>query len=317
MSRILSIDGGGIRGLIPALVLAHLERITATPAASLFDLIAGTSTGGILALGLAHGIPAARLVSLYETHGGAIFSRSLLRRLATLGGLREEKYSAGGLERLLQDYFGDHRLSSLRTNVLVTGYEIERRVPFFFRSARARTDPAYDFRLRDAARATSAAPTYFEPHQIPVAGSRDYWALVDGGVFANNPALCAYVETVAAAPPVNTCMLSLGTGTLTRRFPIAEARRWGLARWTKPLLDIVFDGVSSTVDYQLGTLLGPRYLRLQAQLQPGRESMDDTSPENLRWLRLTAEDLLRQHITQMETFAPRLLAPRGKEPLAA
>ncbi|MCX6620040.1 MAG: patatin-like phospholipase family protein, partial [Acidobacteria bacterium] len=153
MYRLLSIDGGGIRGLIPALVLAELERITAAPCASLFDLIAGTSTGGILALGLVKGYPASELAALYENEGATIFSRPPGRRLFSIFGLAEEKYSSAGIESVLEKYFGSARLRDALTGVLVTGYEIERRIPFFFRSARARQDAAWDFPMKAVARA--------------------------------------------------------------------------------------------------------------------------------------------------------------------
>ena len=135
-TRILSIDGGGIRGLIPALVLAHIEDQCQKPAAELFDVIAGTSTGGILALGLACPQPAytARdLAGLYVDEGETIFPK----RLINVRGLYDEKYSAAGLERVLADKLGDARLKDARTRVLVTSYDIERRAPVFFRSVRA------------------------------------------------------------------------------------------------------------------------------------------------------------------------------------
>lgn len=311
--RILSIDGGGIRGLIPALVLAELERITQTPCASLFDLIAGSSTGGILALGLAKGYPATELARLYEREGPAIFGRSAERRLLRLFRLAEGKYPAHGIEHVLDRYFGSTRLSEARTDVLVTGYEIEHRTPFFFRSSRARRDVAYDFLMKDAARATSAAPTYFEPARLPAANPAGYWALIDGGVFANNPAMCAYVDAKLATAEEPACLLSLGTGVVTRPIPYHRARRWGIARWAKPLLDIVFDGVSGTVDYQLNRLLPGRYLRLQTALEPNGQSIDDTSAGNLRALRARAHKLIANRLADLERVA-RLLAPAARAP---
>ena len=308
MYRLLSIDGGGIRGLIPALVLAELERITQAPCASLFDLIAGTSTGGILALGLAKGYSASQLAGLYDDEGSTIFSRPVQRRLFSVFGLAEEKYPCDGIQSVLEKYFGTARLSDARTGVLITGYEIEHRTPFFFRSSRARQDPAYDYFMKDVARSTSAAPTYFEPMKLSTVNQAQYWALIDGGVFANNPAMCAYVDAHVAAPQEPLSVLSLGTGSLTRRIRYDEARRWGIARWAKPLLDVVFDGVSSTVDYQLSRLLPGSYFRLQPPLEPGTDAMDDASPQNLRALRVTADKLIRERRKDLEILA-RLLEP--------
>jgi patatin-like phospholipase/acyl hydrolase len=137
-TRILSIDGGGIRGIIPATVLAEIERRTGRHVADLFDVIAGTSTGGILACGLtipdATGGPsrsASELVDMYVKEGPRIFPHEFL------GGLRslvDEKYSQKGIEAVLQQYMGDTMLSDAVTEIIVTAYDIERRQPFFFRS---------------------------------------------------------------------------------------------------------------------------------------------------------------------------------------
>ncbi len=172
--RILSIDGGGIRGIIPALVLAEIEKQMKKPICELFELIAGTSTGGILALGLTvpdtKGRPlykARDLARLYEVKGNYIFSRTIWHRIHSGWGLREEKYPSKPIEDVLENYFSDNRLNQSLTDVIVTAYAIERRCPFFFRSIRAKDTrhygESYNFLIREAARATSAAPTYFEP----------------------------------------------------------------------------------------------------------------------------------------------------------
>src|SRR5579871_2473364 len=187
--RILSIDGGGIRGIIPAVILTRLEQLTGQPIARLFDLVAGTSTGGILTLGLT--IPktpggplysAQDFVDMFEREGHRIFSRSPFRAILTTDSLLWKKYSSRGIEQVLAEYFGDSRLSHSVTDVLVTSYEIERRFPFFFKSANARHRPDYDFPARDIARATSAAPSFFEPMKIPTGTNSDYYTLIDGGV---------------------------------------------------------------------------------------------------------------------------------------
>jgi uncharacterized protein len=223
--KVLSIDGGGIRGIIPAMVLAEIEERTGKSIAETFDLIAGTSTGGILALGLAMpgdgGRPkytASELIELYEDEGTSIFSG----RAGTIRNLFEERYPSAGVEGVLDRYFGDARLKDALSTVFVTSYEIELRAPFFFRSERAKVDADYDFPMREVARATSAAPTYFEPAKVEARGPVEYYALVDGGVFANNPAMCAYVEASsilkergsASTDEPTILVVSLGTGQL-------------------------------------------------------------------------------------------------------
>jgi patatin-like phospholipase/acyl hydrolase len=286
-------------------VLAEIERRTGRPIARTFDLLAGTSTGGILALALTMrgegGQPAwsaERLISLYEDEGPRIFSRSVWDRIRSADGLLDEKYPPRGMERAFETYLGEARLSEALTEVLVTAYEIEQRTTFFFKSAKARADAADDFLIRDAARATSAAPTYFEPvrleRQGPRAGGRSHLALVDGGVFANNPAMCAYAEALKEDRSEGVLLLSLGTGELTRPLPYEKAKDWGLVEWAKPILDVVFDGVSDATDHHLGQILGPdRYFRFQTELDRARDDMDDASPPNIERLKQEAEELLR------------------------
>ena len=207
---ILSIDGGGIRGIIPAMILAEIERRTGHRIAQMFDLIAGTSTGGVLALGLT--IPqstdverpkfrASQLVSFYEKDGKEVF-HSFWQNIASLHGLLEEKYPSERFEKVLKRYMGeDTRLSDALTEVLITSYEIESCRPFFFtrRKARARKTSRFNPRMWEVARCTSAAPTYFSPFQIKRARRSNLppLTLIDAGIFVNNPTLCAYAEAVS------------------------------------------------------------------------------------------------------------------------
>jgi uncharacterized protein len=289
--NVLSIDGGGIRGIVPALVLAEFERRTGKPAAELFDLIAGTSTGGILACALAkpEALSAERLVDLYEQEGPNIFDRTVWQRIHSVGGLIDEKYDDEGLEEALGRYLGDARLRDTVTDVLIPSYDTERRRPEFFKSAKAREDPSRDFALRAVARATSSAPTYFEPALI---GDRP---LIDGGVFAVNPGMCAVAEVLRYQPGAEIALISLGTGQLTRPFPYAKVKEWGLIEWARPLIDVVFDGASDVVDYQLTQLLGEeRFFRFQTELTTASDDLDDATEPNLRALRLTGERLISE-----------------------
>jgi uncharacterized protein len=314
--KILSIDGGGIRGIIPAVVLAEIEKRTKRPIASLFDLIAGTSTGGILALGLtvpksptAALYPAEQMAEMYEREGSRIFSRSPLRTVIAVDNLTWRKYSSIGIEQVLLEYFGDSRLRDAATDLLIPSYELERRLPFFFRSAHARQRPDYDFPARDVARAASAAPTYFEPMRLLTAGPDQHYTLIDGGVFANNPAACALVEARTTYPnAAGYLVVSLGTGSLARKLQLGLAKYWGTVRWVKPLLDVVFDGVSSTVDYQLHQLLpAEHYYRFQTAIVGQSHSLDNTGGTNTKALRALARDLIRKESKSLDELCGALL----------
>jgi len=306
--RVLSIDGGGIRGIIPALVLADLERRAGRPVAQLFDLVAGTSTGGILALALTQradeGGPAhsaEKLVGLYEDEGPRIFSRSLARRIRSLDGFIDERYSADGLERALAEYLDDARLPDALIDVLVTSYDTAGREPVLLRRAD-------DLLARDAARATAAAPTYFEPHALRVGGHQR--SLIDGGVFALNPAMLAYAEVARTRPGSEVMVVSLGTGQLTRPLPFKEIRGWGQLEWARPILDVVFDGVADTIDLELSSLLGEHlYWRFQTALTEASDDLDDASAANLRALRRQGERLITEHAAQLDAVAGRLSLP--------
>ena len=178
---------------------------------------------------------AKQLAQVYVTDGPTIFSRSLGKTITSGGGLTDEKYDDAGLNATLKAQLGDARLSQALRDLLITAYDIEGRNALFFRSARARNDPAYDFTMVDAARSTSAAPSYFEPaHVTDLAGAHTY-ALVDGGVFAVNPSLCAYADLAAAGRTGElTLMLSLGTGKRHRADPLREGELVGRARVGAP-----------------------------------------------------------------------------------
>jgi predicted acylesterase/phospholipase RssA len=320
MIKILSIDGGGIRGIIPALVLAEIEQRTGRPIARLFDLIAGTSTGGILALGLT--IPknpptplyaASQLFEMFEREGGRIFSSRLFHKAAACGNLRRAKYPATGIEQVLLEYFGNSRLSDAATDVLITSYEIERSFPFFFRSAIARERSDYDFPAREVARATSAAPTYFQPMKLPSGTFTDHYTLIDGGVCANNPAACALVEARTTQPDATDFLVvSLGTGELTCCLPYEQAKNWGVIRWAVPVLDVVFAGASRTVDYQLRQLLPgtsaqcKRYYRFQATLDGHNHRLDNASPENITALKALAYNLVERESADLDQLCRKL-----------
>src|SRR3954452_4341611 len=302
--RVLAIDGGGIRGLIPGLVLCELEKRSGKRTADLFDLIAGTSTGGILACALARPDPrpADELVGLYRTEGPKIFHRTPWRVITTVIGLLDEKYDDAALNTALHTYLGEDLIRDCTPKILVTSYDLESRTPKFFKSWREE-DSAYP--LSQVARATAAAPTYFEPLKL------DDFALVDGGVFATDPAMCAYAEAERLEPGGDHLIVSLGTGQLTRPIHYEDAKGWGLLEWVRPVIDVVFDGVSDTVDYQLRELLDTNYHRFQIALTHGaKDAMDDASPENLEKLAERAHELIGTSSDELDAVLERLTLAR-------
>jgi predicted acylesterase/phospholipase RssA len=148
----------------------------------------------------------------------------------------------------------------------------------------------------DAAHASSAAPSYFEPVRVNGA------TLVDGGVFATNPAVCAYAQAAGRLE----LLVSLGTGEHTRRLPYEKVRDWGRLEWAAPILDVVFDGSADAVDEQASALLADRYVRLQTRLEEASDDLDDASPGNLAALRREAERLIAARASDLESLCERL-----------
>lgn len=326
---ILTLDGGGIRGVIPARAVHELETRLGRPASELFDMVSGTSTGGLIALGLAvpgqGGAPAYRasdLLSLYVDHGRELFPHSFLRTIESGAGLLHDRYPAGPLEALVRNRFGERMLSEAIVEVVVPSYDLARPGPFFFKRRYAASDPALDIKMWQTARATSAAPTFFEPLVLPAfPGEASDHILVDGGTYANNPAVAAYAEGIQLwGPEAEIHVISIGTGAPPPRpgagpIPVSDAARvsrWGLAEWAHPLLEAVFDGVAKATEWQMQRLCNTaenlRYQRLQSPLPTATHALDDASPENLQRLLADAETMLHESAATLDTICERLEA---------
>ncbi|MDX2304301.1 MAG: patatin-like phospholipase family protein [Microscillaceae bacterium] len=317
LTRILSLDGGGIRGIIPAQILVSLEKKlqkkSNNPDARLadyFDLIAGTSTGGILTcLYLSPDeknperpkFKAEDAVNLYMENGKEIFSISWQQRIMSISGLIDELYSVNSLENVLIKYFGDLQLKQLLRPCLVSAYDVYDSKAHFFTQHDAKITEGRNFLVRDVARATSAAPSYFEAAQVTSMSGVTY-PLIDGGVFANNPALCAYAEArqwnlrnkdkdIVHTHTEDMLILSLGNGGATKMyFTHQKVKDWGVVGWIKPLINIMMSGVDQTVHYQLKQIfkaadIEDQYIRIEPEINNANRDMDDASPKNLKALK--------------------------------
>jgi patatin-like phospholipase/acyl hydrolase len=311
VQRVLSIDGGGVRGLVAALVLAELEDRAGRPIAALFDLVAGTSTGALLGLALlrpgANGSPhwsARDLATQYETRAPFIFDRSAWRVLRTVNGSLAPKYPSSHLERELRSQLGETMFSHALRDVIVTSYDLRSRRPFFFKTADVRAGRSQDLPMRVVARCSAAAPTYFSPGRVrDGTGTR---RLVDGGVYANNPAMCAFADVRKAHRDAPVLLVSVGTGSLSTNLATPRMAGAGSLGWARPLFDIVLDGQEDATDYQLDKLLGRSYRRLQADLDDRSEPIDATSVSNLDLLRQSAARLIDRHSAQLDEIAATL-----------
>ena len=268
--RILSLDGGGIRGLLSLVLIERLESEYPGWIRKV-HLLAGTSTGGIIALGLTHGVPLADIRVLYEQKGQDIFDDSWLDNLKDLGNLAGAQYGNKALTREVRRMFGNTRLQALKKRVLIPAFDLDNENPD---AARRSWSPKFfhnfpgpdsdaDRLAYKVALYTSAAPTYFP--------SADGY--IDGGVFANNPSMAALAQTqdrrsMKRRPSHDRiALLSIGTGTSLMRIE-RKNLDWGQAQWIKPLLNIMMDGGMGVADYQCRQILGNRYHRLAPVFPP-------------------------------------------------
>lgn len=331
--RVLSIDGGGVRGLVPAQLLVQLERQLREAAgrpeahiADFFDFFAGTSTGGVLTC--LHLVPSADnkqrarynaedVVRIYEECSARVFRSSLWGRLRSGGGFLHKKFDATGIEDAFREFFGDTWLRDLLRPCLIPAYDIGKGKAHFFTQHDARTRPGHDFLVREVARATAAAPTIFE---VALAKNEleGAFPLIDGGVFANNPALCAFAEVCNMfehAGARDIVMLSLGTGIVPTQLKYETVKDYGIARWMGPLADIMVASVSETVDYQLQKIFaasrcGEQYLRINPPLVYGQlpsSGIDDASTENVAALKRLGEEAARANGDALGTLVEKLI----------
>jgi uncharacterized protein len=261
--HILALDGGGIRGVLTAVLLERLEK--ACPGfLSNVDLIAGTSTGGILGLGLAAGLSPQQIRELYENSGGKIFAHSFWNEVRDFDKLIAADYNNKPLREALLAAIGDVRLADLKKKVVISSFDLDNGdiKPGQMRTWKAKffqnfPGPGSDGeeKLIDVALRTSAAPTFF-----PI-----YQGYVDGGVVANNPSLCALAQAINKPTGGQTIsrvsVLSLGTGAYPSFLPETNSD-WGLVQWAPHLISLMLDGDSGLADYQCSQILGSRYLRL-------------------------------------------------------
>jgi hypothetical protein len=340
--RVLAIDGGGIRGLIAARVIARLDELTSAEAgeerrmADCFHMIAGTSTGGLLALGLTVPDPAnptrprlsgADLVELYLSEGPRIFGDTL-HKLISLGGWIGPKHSPARLARALRERFGDARLRDALRELIVTSYDMSEPGPHFFKRWRARESDDRDATMVDVGLATAAAPTYYPSYGLARR------ALVDGGLFAANPSVAAVVEALKRRDdeprdlrPGELLLVSLGTGQHETGHRQPEVRRWGRIGWIWPrrqdpaLIAAFLDGQSDAADHWAEILInhepgravadpaaqgtGPRYFRFQTTLAESTP-LDDASPKALAALSASADRLLAEQDDRLREVARRL-----------
>lgn len=332
MKRILSIDGGGIRGIIPGMILVALEekiqKASHNQNAHLidyFDFFAGTSTGGILLSILLcpdnenpqkPKYTAKQALDIYLQHGVEIFSANRWRRFLGKFGLVSELYDATILEQILESYFGNKKLSELLKPCIITAYDIELRKNHLFRQQKAISHGASrDFYIKDVCRATAAAPTYFSVAEI-FSLAKTRYPLVDGGVFAHNPSLSALLEVMKTYNTYridDIWILSLGTGLSKISYQYEDFKKKKAISIGPALVDIMSSSSAESSNYFLMQLFRSvnemnNYIRIDPNnLSSINSSMDAATPSNIQKIVSLGDKLVSEHEELLDRIVKNLI----------
>lgn len=282
MPRILSIDGGGIKGVFPAAFLAKLEEGLAEPIGRYFDLIAGTSTGGIIALALGAGYPARDVLRFYEQYGPRIFSNTGI--LASAKHFLSGKHKVAPLREALEEQFRGRLLADSQIRLMIPAQNLETgRVHIFKTAHHPRFQEDQKQRMVEVALSTCAAPTYFPTHRIPGGVG-----LIDGGIWANNPAGVAAVEAIGVLNWKRGEVDLLSISCTTSPMSTDAAHRWSLGRfyWARKVIEVLSAGQSSGAMGTAALLLGhERVARIEPVVARGTFELDSIDAiERLRGL---------------------------------
>ncbi len=331
---ILSIDGGGIRGIVPAVFLAYIEKqlcqLSNNKQAKLidyFDFFAGTSTGALIVSALLspdkNNNPkyfADELLDIYTSNCQDIFNPSILSNIKTASGVLDVKYSPDGFAKVLEYYFKDIELKHLLKPCLIPAYNVSEAKNYFFRQHLAKKDPQYNYLVRDACLAACSALSYFPPMTVKSFG--EYSAcFLDGGIFAINPSLCAYSEVKKVYPYIdsdNIMLLSIGTGKQTQQYSCDETKHWGSMEWRYPASNIISSSSSEVVHFNIKKIFDNNdskvnYLRIDPNINEQYYSnMDNCDKNYLDYLVSFANNNIQRYRPQLDSFVRKLLVNKQK-----
>jgi hypothetical protein len=309
--KILTLDGGGMRGIISARILKEFEQelkaLTGKEIHEYFDLVAGTSTGSILAAGVAMKKPIDTMIGIYLNEGGKIFpeDKRKLRNIIPGGGgyvMPFTQYPTEGLKSVLKDQLKNEsgqlaKMREIRDPILmILAYDTWSRNTTYFASDRDDESGWFlDNELWEICMCSAAAPTYFPPHQLTRTGKHQKdveYPHIDGGVAANNPSLAALCHAMLMQNIglEDIAILSIGTGITNHRYKFDEVKKWGLLNWAQQIPDIFMAGPSEFQEGVAAQIMGfeksGRYLRLNYELNgklatDGKKIINEYSNEHL------------------------------------
>ena len=328
--NVLAIDGGGVRGVLPAMILAEIEKRTRKPAHELFDVISGTSTGAFLGAMLTRAdnaggpIPAAETVDRYMKDSAIYFTRQS-------DGIWAPMFKGNKVKNLMKNYFGDADLAGARQRLIVPVYELRKNVPrvFYFSSLAASQEQSSNFPIWQVIRAATAAPAMFSTFRArSLDGVNEHW-IIDGGVYANNPAVLGWLhayqgfdgsrgrDNFAERFPIadnadvrNTLVVGLGTGRAEWAINPHKARKWGMVGWSRKFLNVVFEGQSDLVNDQMESAMNACLVR-SYRLQPDlKKEIHAGDASEIDCLVETGESYIKTNCKKIDKICEDLLASR-------
>lgn len=336
MKIILALDGGGIRGIVPATILDYLEKkinqIKGTKTikiGSYMDLIGGTSTGSIV--GSLMLLPCEenssvpkytmeKISEMYIEMGPGVFKSHFWHNVKTLWGLFGPKFPASNIEPELLQMLGHNKLKDLVKPCLFNAYDIDKRRANVYTNHDAGQKYS-DYYVKDIIRGSTSIPAYFPPAHFNVGIEEN--TLVDGGVFANNPAMVSYIEAIKEIgkkkgkgrrkSPHNILVISLGTGMSKRTsFSYGKSKKWGMVRWVFPILDVLLSGSSDVVDYEMEKLFEAygapeNYVRINPPLKYSTEPATNASKENITNLLKDSAAYIEENQKFLDDLAQRIV----------
>jgi patatin-like phospholipase/acyl hydrolase len=335
--RILSIDGGGLRGIVPVTILQAIEAKTGRKIYELFDMIAGTSTGGLIACALTLSDDGKTpkytlqdIADMYTKHGKDIFPpvTGLKKVIHYATDIFHSRFSPDGLDKVLKDYMGDKTMLDCIRPLFIASYDIKNNEAILFKSRHAARNVNQNAKLHDICRATSAGPTYLPAYPFHYDGKDRI--CIDGGVYMNNPTVGAIVEVsrytrestyydgFQNVPTEDIVVLSLGTGHYTNNVLYRKVDGGGELGWAPAISDVMMQGVNQVTDYEATELLEDNnYLRLYINISDSsHDDMADSSDETLHYLLTQTQQMLATCNSAIDKFLPQLMLPKTDTTLA-
>ncbi len=329
--RILCIDGGGLRGVVPLTILKKVEELTGKKIHESFDLITGTSTGGLLSCALTLKNPIKpnenlysldQIMDVYVKRGEEIFpQRTKAGEFLHKGtDLFKPKFSDDGIDKVLKDLVKDYRMNDCLNDIMVCAYDLNNNLPLFFKSRAAKSSPSQNALLYDICRATSAGPTYLPSFGMNYPNNTEeiFRNCIDGGVFVNNPSMAAlsefsnhfheYLPESINEPDIDyekVFVLSIGTGTYANKVSESGTKNKGELFWVTRIVEIMMRGVNMTTHYEMKEMMEEgNYARFTIAIDSEEHSdMSDSSAETTQYLINATKDQIINKPEKMDELS--------------